>query len=607
MAHSPLFRTIMRGSLDERSASLTRYEIAMEGICTDGMGLRHAVVFDEEAWHDYRKRHELKAPREARAEARRKEFWRRVRRDDQRTKNADARVLRYSTFKYPNGGKKVTRRAAKYLPLVRSKHYLGMIRMAKELPKVGNTSTCASYCDWRPPPRPEILRAEAFNEILVLRRRGTPAKVWGGGVRGCGYEEGGEDDTNDTDEDEDEDDKRARKNQAGLLHPRSLRDKLTPDYVPKPHLRRARERLLDRSAEFASGVRARVEAGTYKLPVAEGGCSDDSRDNSEHSSDDERRTRGRKKRAPRGATASKAPKKRKTAAVGAVAAAIASAAAKKPGTKTKTATGPGPKPFVKPFDSRAHDWLQLRTQARHRLALCQQKLPRVEQPLWGSRRSAAAETGEDEQNYAAAAAAAGVTSQKTDADEESGDDSGSDSGAAKDKRKKSKSKAEKAKQKKLAESSGTKITEGKAASQAQGKKNGEATTKAETGLTPEEEKALEQAQEMLRAIGVQLPTRLPKDNNGAKSEGDGGSKAAGKSEAKAAPDRAQEKPEEDGPFGEIDLEEAQKYRKWRRTSAKALFEARNRYLRCRMYSERTRDQEITLTVRELLKFWKNRI
>ena len=589
MAHSPLFRTIMRGCLDDRAASLTRYEIAMEGICTDELGLRHAVIFNEEAWHNYRKRHELKAPREEKAEIRRKEFWRHVQRDDKMVSEPNARVLRYNTFQYPSKGRKLRRRAIEALPVVRSRHYLGIIDMARQLPKEGNTVTCTSYCDWRPPVRAEILRSEAFNENPLPRRRGTPDRIPYGGS----YGEEGIDDDDVESEEEDENDRRARRNQAGLLHPRSLRDKLTPDYVPKPHLRRARARLLARSAEFARGVRGRVKEGKYKLPIAGGGFSDDSQDNSEHSSDEERRG-GRKRRGVKSAPdKTPASKKRKTnTPAGAVAAAIASVVAKTPGAKTGTGGGAGgPKPFVKPFDSRAHDWRQLRSQARHRLALGQQKLPRVEQPLWGSRRSAAAETGEDEQNYAAAAAAAGVTSKKTDEDEDESSDSDSEEDpAAKAKRKKAKAKA-------------------KALAKEKEKKKEAEAAKANTGLTPAEEKALEEALAMLRAIGMQLPTRVPKNQGnggGAKGEANSGTKSRGK----AKPDPPAPRPDEgndEEPFGEIGLEEAQKYRTWRRTSAKAVFQARNRYVRCRMYAERAQDQEVTLTVREILKFWKNRV
>ncbi|RYP80852.1 hypothetical protein DL769_002230 [Monosporascus sp. CRB-8-3] len=491
MAHSPLFRTIMRIRLDARAVELTRYEREMEDICTERHGLKHAAAFDAEAWHDYRKRHEFKAPREARAARREKDLRRRVEREDRRTQKPLARVLRYSKWDYPRK-KGLDQRAKMELPPARSVRRLKMLKMMKLLEAEASDTTTApgrrGYCNWRPTPLCEVLRAEGVVVALSpLTRRGTP-----GGLRP-------------------EEDREGRGAPTGSLDPRALRAKLTPDYVPKPHLRRARQRLLEKSAEFAE----LVDRG-HKLPVAGGGLSDDSSDADDSGSDeDDKPLLGKRKRKAEddasGSTGTGAKKQRNDI---------------KKTTARQAPQKRPPRAFVKTFDSCIHDALQLRAEARSRFCLVQQSLPRVEQPLWGSPKSAREGTGEDEDDAAAAA-----RKSKTDPNGAADPDTAP-----------------------------------------------EETAKA--GPTAEE-KALER----LKAIGgIKLPTRIPDLETRPKGE----TETQGESEL----------------TGEIGLEEARRYRKWRRTTAKALFAARNRYMRCRVYRERAQEKELARAVKDLLEYWK---
>ncbi|RYP53912.1 hypothetical protein DL768_001224 [Monosporascus sp. mg162] len=491
MAHSPLFRTIMRICLDARAVELTRYEREMEYICTERHGLKHAAAFDAEAWHDYRKRHEFKAPREALAALREKDLRRRVEREDRRIRKPLARVLRYSKWDYPRKNS-LDQRAKRELPPARSVRRIKMLKMMKLLEAEAPDATTApgfkGYCNWRPTPLCEVLRAE---DIVVAlsppTRRGTP-----GGLRP-------------------EEDCEGRGAPTGSLDPRALRAKLTPDFVPKPHLRRARQRLLEKSAEFAE----LVDRG-YKLPVAGGGLSDDSSDVDDPGSDGDggKQLLGKRKRKVKddasGSTGTGAKKQRNGT---------------RKATARQTTRKRPPKAVAKTFDSRVHDALQLRAEARSRLCLVQQSLPRVEQPLWGSAKSAREETGEEGEDAAAARKA------------KIGPNGAVDPNAAL-----------------------------------------EETAKA--GPTAEE-KALER----LKAIGgIELPTRIP--------------------DLEAGPEGEAEMQGEPELVGEIGLEKARRYCKWRRTTARVLFAARNRYMQCRVYRERAQEKELASAVKDLLEYWK---
>ncbi|RYP18392.1 hypothetical protein DL767_009841 [Monosporascus sp. MG133] len=493
MAHSPLFRTIMRIRLDARAVELTRYELEMEIICAERHGLKHAAAFDAEAWHNYRKRHEFKAPREARAARREKDLRRRVEREDRRIQKPLACVLRYSKWDYPRK-KDLDQRAKRELPPARSVRRLKMLKMMKllevEAPDTTTAPGLEGYCNWRPTPLREVLRAEGV--VVALSpptRRGTP-----GGLRP-------------------EEDREGRGAPTGSLDPRALRAKLTPDFVPKPHLRRARQRLLEKSAEFAE----LVDRG-YKLPVAGGGLSDDSSDADDSGSDgddDNKPLLGKRKRKANddasGSTGTGAKKQRNGI---------------RKATVRRTTQKMPPRAVAKTFDSRVHDALQLRTEARSRFCLVQQSLPRVEQPLWGSAKSAREETGEEGEDAAAAGKA------------KNGPNGAADPDAAP-----------------------------------------EETAKA--GPTAED-KALER----LKAIGgIKLPTRIP--------------------DLEAGPEGEAETQGESELAGEIGLAEARRYREWRRTTAKALFAARNRYMRCRVYRERAQEKELARAVKDLLEYWKS--
>ncbi|RYO78721.1 hypothetical protein DL766_006187 [Monosporascus sp. MC13-8B] len=490
MAHSPLFRTIMRIRLDARAVELTRYEREMEDICTERQGLKHAAAFDAEAWHDYRKRHELKARREARAARREEDLRRRVDREDRRIQKPLARVLRYSKWDYPRK-KGLDQRAKGELPPARSVRPLKMLKVMKLLEAEAPDTTTApgrkGYCNWRPTPLCEILRAEGV--VVALSpptRRGTP-----GGLRPEG-------------------DRGGSGAPTGSLDPRALRAKLTPDYVPKPHLRRARRRLLEKSAEFAELV-----GRGFKLPVAGGGLSDDSSDADDSGSDDDGKPlldkRKRKAKDDAGGSTGTGAKRQRN------------------GFKKTTARQAHqkrpPRAVAKTFDSVVYDALQLRAEARSRFCLVQQSLPRVEQPPWGSAKPAREETGEEGEDAAAARKA------------KIGPNGAADPDAA-------------------------------------------PRETAKAGPTAEE-KALER----LKAIGaIKLPTRIPV----LETRPEGEAETQGESEL----------------TGEIGLEEARRYRKWRWTTAKALFTARDRYMRCRVYRERAQEKGLIRAVKDLLEYWK---
>ncbi|RYP55847.1 hypothetical protein DL771_012314 [Monosporascus sp. 5C6A] len=490
MAHSPLFRTIVRIRLDARAVELTRYEREMEDICTERHGLKHAAAFDAEAWHDYRKRHELKGPREARAAQSQKDLGRRVDREDRRIQKPLARVLRYSKWDYPRE-KGLDQRAKRELPPARSVRRLKMLKMMKLLEAEAPDTTTApglmGYCNWRPTPLREILRAEDVVVALSsLPCRGTP-----GSFRS-------------------QEDREGRAAPTGSLDPRVLRAKLTPDYVPKPHLRRARQRLLEKSAEFAE----LVDRGN-KLLVAGGDLSDDSSDADDDADDDAKPLLGKRKRKAKGGDSGSTGTGSKKQRKGINKATVRQATQKRP-----------PRAVAKTFDSRVHDALQLRAEARSRFCLVQQSLPRVEQPLLGSAKSAREQTGEEREDAAATARKA-----------KTGPDGAADPDAAPEET-------------------------------------------AKVGPTADE-KALER----LNAIGgIKLPTRIP-DLEG---------RPEGEVETQGVPELT----------GEIGLEEAGRYRKWRRTTAKALFTARDRYMRCRVYRERAQEKELARAVKDLLEYWK---
>ncbi|RYO82833.1 hypothetical protein DL764_009546 [Monosporascus ibericus] len=493
MAHSPLFRTIMRIHLDARAVELTRYEREMEEICTERHGLKHAAAFEAGVWHDYRKRHEFKAPREARAAQREKDLRRRVEREDRRIQKPLARVLRYSRWDYPRK-KGLDQRAKRELPPTRSVRRLKMLKMMKLLEAEAPDTTTApglkGYCNWRPTPLCEVLGAEGV--VVALSpptRRGTP-----GGLRP-------------------EEDREGRGAPTGSLDPRALRAKLTPDFVPKPHLRRARQRLLEKSAKFAELV-----GWGYKLPVAAGGLSDDSSDadNSGSHDDDHKPLLGKRKRKVKdddasGGAGTGAKKQRNGI---------------KKATVRQTTQKRPPRAAAKTFDSRVHDALQLRAEARSRLCLVQQSLPRVEQPLWGSAKSTREEAGEEGEDAAAAGEA------------KIGPNGAADPDAAP-----------------------------------------KETAKAGPAA---EEKALKR----LKAIGcIKLPARIPDLEARSETEAE----TQGESEL----------------TGEIGLEEARRYRKWRRTTAKALFATRNRYMQYRVYREGAQEKELARAVKDMLEYWKS--
>ncbi|KAI1253408.1 hypothetical protein MGN70_005616 [Eutypa lata] len=529
MAHSPLFRTIMRAALDSRTASLTKYELAMEEICTDRLGQRHSGLLDVEGWHDYRKSLELKKPREARLAKRARDLWRGARRDDPCIKKPLSRPLRYQTFEYPE---KLDSRAMAELPLARSIRYLKMLKMMTALDISRSSPVFSAYCDWRPPPRREVLRAEAVGASLVpSRRRGTPANPLLSVASG------------------NDEDVARRMNCIGILDPWVLRLELTPEYVPKLHLRRERANLMTRSAEFAALVKRRVKKEGWRLPVAEGGYSDDDSDATEDESVP-RNSGKRKRRAQTAAQNEQISKRQRNAAE-----------RKTEAKKQKEMPKPKPKFFVRTFDSRAHDERQLRQQARSRFALSQQNLPRVEQPLWGAGRYEAEEEGEEEgeEGEGIVIGASGLSSRS--ASDEGEEEEEEEAGGKTKKSPKLRNERAKPKEKKVSPYSSTE----------------------------------EEAAKMSEMIGFKLPTVIPDDYNW--RDGD----------AMRLDGEEEEEGEEVRLTGAIGPDEAREYRRWRKTSAKAVFAARNRYTRCRAYKERTREKEITLTVREMLKFWKNRV
>ncbi|OTB06734.1 hypothetical protein M426DRAFT_20830 [Hypoxylon sp. CI-4A] len=134
--------------------------------------------------------------------------------------------------------------------------------------------------------------------------------------------------------------------ETGILDRRALHQALSPRFVPKPHFKMERKRLEAKSAEFMDFVEKQASLSPEKriwMPRPQ----DESSDDGLLSTDEERDENGGKRKR---ITDTK-PKKRRR-----------------------------PKRFIKLYDCKVHDIVQLKAQGTNLFSLIQQKLPRVEIP-----------------------------------------------------------------------------------------------------------------------------------------------------------------------------------------------------------------------------------
>lgn len=139
----------------------------------------------------------------------------------------------------------------------------------------------------------------------------------------------------------------------GILDRRLLHHAISPKYVPKLHFKMERKRLAAKSAEFAAFVDQQTSLGPKRslIPRPEDESSDEgllSTSEPEDSTTRNASSRGGKRKRP---TTGKAKKRTRK-----------------------------PPSFIKLYDCKAHDRVQLNSQAINWFSLMQQRLPRVESP-----------------------------------------------------------------------------------------------------------------------------------------------------------------------------------------------------------------------------------
>ncbi|KAH9995346.1 hypothetical protein F4779DRAFT_636613 [Xylariaceae sp. FL0662B] len=137
----------------------------------------------------------------------------------------------------------------------------------------------------------------------------------------------------------------------GLLDRRLLHQALSPRFVPKPHFKFERRRLEAKSAEFATFVEQQKASQSRKriiIPRPEDDSSDEGL-----------------------LTASEIDEVVKPGAA---------KGKRKRATVQKKARTRKPAKFVKVYDSKVHDGMQLKAQTQNRFCLMQQRQPRVESP-----------------------------------------------------------------------------------------------------------------------------------------------------------------------------------------------------------------------------------
>ncbi|KAI0148075.1 hypothetical protein F4776DRAFT_297903 [Hypoxylon sp. NC0597] len=300
MAHSPLLRTSTRVMLDKKSIALVNYELALEGASANVQQPTEKENFDDSRWTDLRKAHENRKTRENNRQASEDDYFARI---------GKGKKLRSTEFRSPH--------------LIELFQAWEKIVPAKKSRAVERAVQKTGISEWRPPPLSECL---AFEQCV------SPDLPSG----------------------------RVHVADTGVLDRRLLHKALSPQFVPKPHFKMERKRLVARSAEFAAFVAQQASSKRSLIPRPEDETSDEGvlspeevkkeDDDSDSDSDDlEEPEPGSRKRKRGGKTKRKKGRRR-------------------------------PSKFVKLYDSKVHDRAHLRAQATNWFSLIQQRLPRVEVP-----------------------------------------------------------------------------------------------------------------------------------------------------------------------------------------------------------------------------------
>lgn len=301
MAHSPLLRTSTRLMLDKKSVALVNYELALEGVSANVQQPTEKENFDDSRWTNLRKAHENRRTRENNKLASEDEFFARI---------GKGKRLRSAEVRSPY--------------LIELFQAWEKIVPAKKSRSVQRAVEKTGISEWRPPLLSECL---AFEQCVSLD---LPS---------------GRVDVGDT----------------GVLDRRLLHQALTPQFVPKPHFKMERKRLVAKSAEFAAFVAQQASSKQSIIPRPEDETSDegvlspeevkkeDDDDDDDSDDDSEEPEPGSRKRKRTGKPKRKTGRRR-------------------------------PSKFVKLYDSKVHDRAHLHAQATNWFSLVQQRLPRVEVP-----------------------------------------------------------------------------------------------------------------------------------------------------------------------------------------------------------------------------------
>ncbi|OTA93842.1 hypothetical protein M434DRAFT_11234 [Hypoxylon sp. CO27-5] len=296
MAHSPLLRTSTRLKLDKKSIALVNYELALEDLSVSLQQPTEKDNFDDSRWTDLRKAHENRKTRESNKKKSENDFFQRITKGDS---------LRSEE--------------------VISPHIIDLLRAWEEIVPAKNAQAVqlaiqqTGISEWRPP---------LLSECLLFEQCVSPTLPHG----------------------------RVRVGEEGILDRRLLHKALSPEYVPKPHFKMERKRLVAKSAEFAAFVALQASGKRSLIPRPEDESSDEgllSTNEVQEADDDsdgpERpgRRSGKRKRIVK--------------------------------VKAKKRTRRPPK-FVKLYDSKVHDRAHLYAQATNWFSLIQQRLPLVEVP-----------------------------------------------------------------------------------------------------------------------------------------------------------------------------------------------------------------------------------
>ncbi|CAJ2501272.1 Uu.00g041250.m01.CDS01 [Anthostomella pinea] len=190
MAHSPLFRTLMRSTLDTRCVTLTDYELDTGEHCTDN---DRRVVFEASGWTNSRPSYEDGSAEKSLQKQAAGDF-------------AD-KIIRDTLQESSNN---------------RSQHYMAMRAMFEEVLPLSDARirlaiANTGFAHWQSPTIIECLRSEDDRSEVVT----------------CG---------------------RVSLGERGIIDRRLLHTELSPAFVPKPHVINERKRLEGKYTRFAAFV-----------------------------------------------------------------------------------------------------------------------------------------------------------------------------------------------------------------------------------------------------------------------------------------------------------------------------------------------------------------